>query len=118
MMSSPASIPRICVPQDVKAQGGMYTFLGNLLSYMERHDIPHTQDITDEYDVLFVNSWAVPYNVIARQKRDRQALRVVQRVDGSARDYGRYDDADARQARVNTLADLTVFQSAYSRPSP
>ncbi len=108
---------RICVPLPYRRQGGMYTFLANLLGYLERNDISYTQDIDDEYDVLFVNSWAVPYGAIKAQKAARPRLRVVQRVDGSGRDYGRYDDADSRQARVNMLADMTVFQSRYSRHS-
>jgi glycosyltransferase involved in cell wall biosynthesis len=32
-----------------------------------------------------------------------------------AQDYGRKDDADFRQSAVNQLADLTIFQSEYSR---
>ena len=93
----------------------MYTFLANFLGYMDRQGIPYTQDIDGDYDILFVNSWAVPYSNIKRLKRSRPQLRVVQRVDGSGRDYGRFDDADDRQARVNMLADLTVFQSRYCR---
>ena len=108
---------RICIPLPYRRQGGMYTFLANFMTYMDRSGVPYTQDIEGDYQILFVNSWAVPYRSIRAQKAARQGLRVVQRVDGSGRDYGRFDDADSRQARVNMLADLTIFQSRYSKYS-
>src|SRR6266571_1052481 len=95
----------------------MYTFIGNLTAYLDAHRIGYTRDVGDDYDVLFVNSWVVPYRVVSSVKRRRPDVTVVQRVDGSAVDYGRLGDGDARQARVNLLADLTIFQSAYSRYS-
>ena len=64
--------------------------------WLSQNDIAHTADPTADYDVLFVNSFMVPYDLIAGVKRARPNLVVVQRVDGSARDYGRFDDADDR----------------------
>ena len=93
----------------------MYTFLANLTAYLRRHGIGYTRDLNDEYDILFVNSFAVPFEAVFAAKRARPTLKVVQRLDGSARDYGRYGDGDDRQAQVNLLADLTVFQSHYAR---
>lgn len=95
----------------------MYTFLANLRAFLDAHAIPHTADVNDDYDVLFVNSWAVPYETVRRAKAEHHGVRVVQRVDGSSRDYGGYRGGDVRQARVNVLADLTVFQSQYSKLS-
>jgi len=95
--------------------GGMYSFLSNMRNYLQQHAIPVTNKVMDDYDVLFVNSFMVPYNLIKEAKTRFPQLRVVQRVDGSARDYGRKGDADARQARVNMLADLTIFQSQYGK---
>lgn len=95
----------------------MYSFIRNFSAYIRANNIPFTHKIDDEYDLLFVNSWAVDYRLVYRAKKRRSQLKVVQRVDGSARDYGRYDDADKRQARVNLLADLTIFQSRYSKYS-
>src|SRR6266566_2204484 len=109
--------PRLCVPIEQRPEGGMYTFIGNLTAYLDAHRIGYTRDVGDDYDVLFVNSWVVPYRVVSSVKRQRPDVTVVQRVDGSAVDYGRLGDGDARQARVNLLADLTIFQSAYSRYS-
>jgi len=93
----------------------MYTFLDNFRAWLDAQAIAHVEDATAEYDILFVNSWAVEHRLIRRVKATRPQVRVVQRVDGSAVDYGRFDSADSRQARVNMLADRTIFQSAYSR---
>jgi glycosyltransferase involved in cell wall biosynthesis len=93
----------------------MYTFLAHLTAYLRRHGIQYTRDLDDEYDILFVNSFAVPFEAVLAAKRANPELKVVQRLDGSARDYGRFGDADDRQAQVNLLADLTVFQSRYAR---
>ena len=108
---------RICLPIEQQPQGGMYTFLGYFRAYMTNIGISITNDIQDRYDVLFVNSWKVDAKSVYKAKiRDREC-RIVQRVDGSAWDYGRRDDADKRQARVNILADLTIFQSQYCKYS-
>ena len=109
--------PRLCVPIEQRPEGGMYTFIGNLTTYLGAHGVGYTRNVGDDYDVLFVNSWVVPYRVVSSVKRRRPDVTVVQRVDGSAVDYGRLGDGDARQARVNLLADLTIFQSVYSRYS-
>ncbi len=106
---------RICIPIPHKSQGGMYTFLDNWRRWLTDYGIAHTDDPQADFDVLFVNSWVVPYGLISQIKKSRPHVRVVQRVDGSGRDYGRVDDADDRQARVNMLADLTIFQSNYSK---
>src|SRR5262245_239261 len=93
----------------------MYTFVAQLRTYLDVHGVPHTADLRDDYDFLFVNSWVVPYARVRHVKETHPAVRVVHRVDGSSMDYGGYRSGDARQARVNLLADLTVFQSAYSK---
>ena len=108
---------KLCVPIDVKPQGGVYTFVGNLLAWLDRQGVPHTSDIDADYDVLFVNSWVVPHRTVKRVKTMRPAVRVVHRVDGAAVDYGSDAINDRVQARVNLLADLTIFQSEYSRYS-
>jgi glycosyltransferase involved in cell wall biosynthesis len=106
---------KLCIPIRYKPEGGLYTFIANLLTFLDRQGVPYTHDLEDEYDALFVNSWVVPYETVARLKRNRPRLTVTQRVDGAAQDYGRGFDADREQARVNVLADLTIFQSEYSR---
>jgi glycosyltransferase involved in cell wall biosynthesis len=108
---------KLCIPIEVRPEGGMYTFIGNLKAWLTRRGIAHTSNIDDEYDVLFANSWATPCTLIRRVKRARPDLRVVHRIDGSAVDYGGNPEADRAQARVNLLADVTIFQSAYSRYS-
>ena len=108
---------RLCIPIPSRRLGGMYTFIDNWRCWLDTRGIPHTQNADEDYDILFVNSWAVPYRLVARVKRERPHVRVVQRVDGSAEDYGRFDGSDAKQARVNMLADLTIMQSRYSKYS-
>jgi glycosyltransferase involved in cell wall biosynthesis len=95
----------------------MYTFARGLAAYLSSAGVRVTRDIRDEYDILFVNSWAVPFEDVENAKRQRPDVRVVQRVDGSSQDYGGYRHGDRLQARVNLLADLTIFQSAYSKYS-
>ena len=108
---------RICIPIPERKAGGMHTFLRNWRGWLDQREIVHTQSLSDSFDILFVNSWAVPYATVKRVKQNRPNVRIVQRLDGSADDYGRFGSADMIQARVNTLADLTIFQSNYSRYS-
>jgi glycosyltransferase involved in cell wall biosynthesis len=95
----------------------MYSFLNNWRHWLDSQGIWHTEDPQTEYDILFVNSFMVPCNLIAKVKQNCPRVRVVHRVDGAAHDYGRFDEADCVQARVNMLADLTIFQSEYSKYS-
>ena len=106
---------KLCIPIEVRPEGGMYTFIGNFREWLKRAGHPCTQDIRDDYDVLFVNSFIVPFEEILRVKQSRPGVRVVHRVDGSTRDYGRIDSTDDDQARANLLADQTIFQSQYSK---
>lgn len=108
---------KICLGMPKAAGGGSSTFLRNFQEYLKREAIDHTTDMDEEYDVLFVNSWTVPYRTILKHKKRLPQLRVVHRIDGSAQDYGRYDGADWLQRDVNFLADVTIFQSDYSRHS-
>ncbi|MEM7033809.1 MAG: glycosyltransferase family 4 protein [Chloroflexota bacterium] len=108
---------RICIPIPDRRQGGMYTFLANWRAWLDQQGVWHTQDTEADYNILFVNAFIVPYHLIAKIKRQRPDVKVVQRIDGSTTDYGRMDDSDDEQARVNMLADLTIMQSEYSRYS-
>jgi glycosyltransferase involved in cell wall biosynthesis len=93
----------------------MYTFVRNFVAWLDGRGIEHTRHADDDYDVLFVNSWVVPLKVVARVKRTRPGVRVAHRVDGAAVDYGSDPAGDRVQARVNLYADVTIFQSQYSR---
>ena len=106
---------KLCVPIRYKPEGGLYSFVAGLLEFLDRNKIAYTQAIDDDYDALFVNSWIVPYAKVAKLKRERPRLTVAQRVDGAAQDYGRGAESDREQARVNLLADVTIFQSEYAR---
>ena len=106
---------RICIPIPDRPRGGLYSFLAVLRQYLDSRDIVHTQDLDGDYDVLFCNSFMVPHSEILAAKRRLPQVRVVQRVDGSAEDYGRSRSDDVRQARINMLADVTIFQSEYGK---
>ena len=108
---------RLCIPIPVRSEGGLYTFIGTLTAWLDKQGIAYTDDPDADYDVLFANSWAVDYSLIRRTKRSHPSIVVAHRVDGSAADYGGNPDADRKQARVNLLADVTIFQSEYSRHS-
>lgn len=106
---------KLCIPIPDAAQGGMYSFFRNFRRWLDARGIPHTEALEDEWDVLIVNSWVVPYRSVLRAKRGHPSGRVLHRIDGSAQDYGRDAASDTRQGLVNTLADVSVFQSAYGR---
>ena len=106
---------RLCLPIAEAPQGGMHAFFRNFRAYLGETGADVTDDLEGDYDALVVNSWVVGYRAIARAKRSRPALRVLHRIDGAARLYGRDATADTRQALVNLLADVTVFQSAWGR---
>lgn len=106
---------KLCIPIADAAQGGMYSFVRNLRRWLDAQGVVHTDSIDAEWDVLIVNSWVVPYARVLEAKRTHPTARVLHRIDGSARDYGRDPASDRRQQLVNTLADATVFQSRYGR---
>jgi len=108
---------RVCIPIEFKAHGGGFYFLQAFEGFLlgEGHFV--TRQVTDQYDVLFTNHWMTPRREIVRAFRFNPNVRIVQRVDGAAQDYGRNPEADRRQRSVNSLADLTIFQSEYCRYS-
>lgn len=108
---------KICLPPIDREQGGSGTFRRQWREWLTTQAITWTEDLSADYDVLFVNAWQTPYGVVYRHKQRLPHLRVVQRVDGAGKDYGRTDNADLIQQAVNTLADTTIFQSDYSRYS-
>lgn len=106
---------RICIPIPRYNRGGMYRFLEYFREWLEKNDIELTDDLNDNYDILFTNSFVIDPKVLRKQKKRNPKLRIIQRMDGSARDYGRYDDADQRQSISGLYADLCIFQSKYSK---
>jgi glycosyltransferase involved in cell wall biosynthesis len=107
---------RLCLPIDLgAAEGGGFQFLRMFRDYLGRIGWEVGDDLARPCDVLFTNHWMVGREQILAAMRVSPDLRLVQRIDGAAADYGRAGDADGRQAAVNRLADLTVFQSAYCR---
>ena len=93
----------------------MYTFLKNFRNWLQKHDIVCTEEIYDDYDILFANSWMVPSSLLSQIKKTSPNTKIVHRIDGSHKDYGGRLLNDHKQARSNLYADLTIFQSLYSR---
>lgn len=106
---------RICLPVADAPQGGMHAFFRNFRAYLARIGTDITDDLESEYDALVVNSWVIGYRAVAGAKRGRPTLRVLHRIDGAAMLYGRDGIADTRQALINLLADVTIFQSRWGR---
>ncbi|MBI3031155.1 MAG: glycosyltransferase family 4 protein [Candidatus Rokubacteria bacterium] len=106
---------RACLPKPEAVGGGTASFYQNLRTFLASAGIPFTDRLEDAWDVLFVNSWGLSFRTALHAKRSHPSAKLLHRVDGSALDYGREAIADLRQARVNLLADLTVFQSQYGR---
>ena len=108
---------RICIPVEFQPHGGGHYFLQALSAYLADQGWTVTKRVESRYDILFTNHWMVSRSQILHAIRHNPRVRIVQRIDGAAQDYGRHDDADHRQRQVNLLADLTVFQSDYCRNS-
>src|SRR5713226_6483727 len=106
---------RLCLPIADTRLGGMHSFYRNFRKYLTESGIPFTDRPGDDCDALMANSWVVAYRTVATAKSAHPALKVLHRIDGSAVDYGRDPASDIRQAMVNLLADVTVFQSRYGR---
>ena len=109
---------RICIPPPDREAGGSKTFRAHWRHWLTQQGIDWIENPdADTYDILFVNAWQTPYPQVYRHKQRLPQMRVVQRVDGAGKDYGRTDLSDAMQHAVNSLADFTIFQSEYSRTS-
>lgn len=108
---------RICMPIEFQAQGGGFYFLEAFACYLGQAGWEVSRDLESAYEVLFTNHWMTAYGEILRSIRRNPSVRIVQRIDGAAQNYGRDAEADRRQAKVNQMADLTIFQSKYARYS-
>lgn len=105
----------VCVPILWRPEGGGFYFLQSLSAFLRSQGHGVTDQLTERYDVLFTNHWMVPLRRIFKALHFNPCVRIVQRVDGAAQDYGRHSDADELQREVNQVADLTIFQSQYCR---
>ena len=69
---------RICIPIEPRSEGGVYTFVANFRAFLDAQNVAHTADLDAEYDVLFVNSWLVPYDAVRHAKETHPRMRIVQ----------------------------------------
>jgi len=93
--------------------GGSKKFLDHFSEYLNQHEC---WDIVEENaDVVFFNSWSQkPLEALEIMKKNPYAL-ITHRVDGSATLYGREDNSDEIQSQISSYADLTIFQSIFSK---
>jgi glycosyltransferase involved in cell wall biosynthesis len=109
-------VARVCIPIEFQPQGGGFYFLLEFERYLESIGWSVTRDPRTRAEFLFTNHWMTPPGALFKAIRRHPGVCIVQRIDGAAQDYGRDEpDADRTQAAVNRLADLTIFQSRYSR---
>jgi len=111
----PHSQHALCLPLKPKQGGGAYSFIRNFRRYLDDQHYDYVDDLGRNYAVMLVAAWTTDYHCIVQARRWNPDLCIVHRVDGSAQAYGRFDDSDEILARINTLADVTVFQSEFSR---
>lgn len=107
--------PRVCVPVRIKPEGGMYTFTSFFQRWLTSNGYDLSTSLADQSDVVIVSSWVTPVSDLVRAKRKNPKLKIVHRIDGSAKEIRRGRRWDSKQRAVNKLADISVFQSAYSR---
>src|SRR6185369_14621206 len=67
----PDAVLKLCIPIDYRPEGGMYTFIAGFTQFLEATGVPFTRRLDDAFDVLFVNSWAVPFDAVRSVKRAR-----------------------------------------------
>ncbi len=106
---------RVCIPIEFLPQGGGFYFLRSFSAYLQARTWAVSSDVSEKSDVLFTNHWMTPKSLILKAIRANPDIRIVQRIDGAAQDYGRDAEADERQGAVNKWADLTIFQSEYCK---
>ena len=106
---------KLCIPYPERNLGGMHTFLKYFKDYLRKHHIFFTPNIFSKYDVLFIISFMTPVWKVWLTKLLHPNIKIIQRIDGSAEDYGRGSKWDRIQSKVNKLADITIFQSEYSK---
>jgi len=94
--------------------GGSHSFVRMFANYLEKKGIDYTYGLEDEYNILLLASWTLPFEKV-KSLKERRNFYLVHRIDGSSQVYGGYESGDVTQKEVNSLADLTIFQSKYSK---
>jgi len=134
---------KICIWYETtdKPYGGANSFLKSLANELKKMGHEVIDRPNSPVDVLLVNSWTygvgkrLSFRMVAKVKKYgglswsdiiRQSLfagdkkkigSIIHRLDGVAALYGRKDDADSIQIRINQLTDYTIFQSEFCRQS-
>jgi glycosyltransferase involved in cell wall biosynthesis len=83
--------------------------------FLHKNNISYHRNIFKRSDFLMLNSWQGSYNFYRLSGALYPKRINIQRIDGSAKEYGRHGDWDNRQRRINKIADIVIYQSRYSR---
>lgn len=110
-------MPRVALTLDASETpgGGSRSFARVLAEWLPRHGVEVTVDPLDECDVLLVFAHLGQLRTLARRKR--RGVKIVHRVDERLE----ANESRARRqkhrllARINRLADLTIFQSQFAK---
>ncbi len=95
--------------------GGSVSFARLLAEWLPRYGIEATFDLGDRCDSILVFAQHASPRVLARQKR--RGVKILHRID-ERRDPGETgfrSEKHAMIAKLNELADLTIFQSQFVR---
>jgi len=137
---------KICVWYEIinKPYGGANTFLGALVDKLKECGHEVIKHPFASADVILINSWSkgpgkylspkmvnelrtfgnisyyrkvLPFASVFYNHIKRKGPPLVHRVDGIAALYGRFDESDEIQIKINQLTDYTIFQSKFCRDS-
>lgn len=137
---------KICVWYETteKPYGGANSFLKGLSKQLSEMGHEVISRPNQSADVILINSWTcgvgkrLTHGMAARLKRygnlsyfhifyqylksflgegrgKRQP--IIHRLDGIAALYGRHDDSDEAQIKINRFSDYTIFQSVFCKKS-
>lgn len=121
--------------------GGANSFLKSLSNELKKigHEVVNRPD--SSVDILLMNSWTygvgkrLSFRMVEKVKKygglswrdiisgflfannKKNIESIIHRLDGVAALYGRKDDADTIQIKINRLTDYTIFQSEFCRQS-
>jgi len=105
----------VCIPKMLGTGGGSATFWNYFMMFLDNHEIPYHRNIFKKSDFMMLNSWQGSYFFYKLSNIIYPGRINVHRINGCAREYGRHGEWDEMQRRINTLANITIHQSGYSR---
>ena len=97
----------------MKNEGGGNYVIDQLASYFVSKGHKVVFDFDNSAEVVLINSWQVDLKKLKKFKKKNPKTRIVHRLDGLARIYGRMDGVDEIAQYANTYADISIYQSEF-----